>query len=120
MRRVLIPDIGHPSRSEANRKISAVHETEVSPGCLSHRSVRPDFLELFENQEWVARIFRERFVQCTQCAQRFFGWENRTFFKTVDVLSGELPRLVEQQRKAFTICDSTGGRLSVCRHIVLS
>ena len=37
----------------------------------------------------------------------FFAGKNRTFFKTVDVLPSKLPRLVEQQWKLVTICDST-------------
>ena len=40
---------------------------------------------------------------------------HRTFFKTVDVVPGKLPRLVEQQWKLFTICDSTKGRLKLAR-----
>jgi hypothetical protein len=42
-------------------KNSAVHETEVSAACLSDDSRRADLLEPIENQEWVARIFGERF-----------------------------------------------------------
>ncbi len=61
MRGVLVPDIGHPPGGEPDRKNSAVHETEVSAGCLSDDSRRADLLELIENQEWVARIFGERF-----------------------------------------------------------
>ena len=59
MRSVLVPDIGHPPGGEPNRKNSAVYETEVSAGCLSDGGRRADLLELIENQEWIARIFRE-------------------------------------------------------------
>src|SRR5204862_6228385 len=118
MRSVLVPDIGHPPRGEPNRKNSAVHETEVAAVCLSDDSRRADFLELIENQEWIARIFWERFNQGVHRLQRFFAGKNRTFFKTVDVLPGKLPRFVEQQWKLFTICDSTHGRLFVCHHII--
>src|SRR5204863_9966521 len=118
MRSVLVPDIGHPPGGEPDRKNSAVHETEVAAACLSDDSRRADFLELIENQEWVARIFGERFNQGMHRLQRFFAGKNRTFFKTVDVVPGKLPRLVEQQWKLFTICDSTKGRLFVCDHII--
>jgi hypothetical protein len=43
--------------------------------------------------------------------------KNRTFFKRLDVLPSKLPRLVEQQWKLCTICDSTHGRLFVCHYI---
>ena len=43
--------------------------------------------------------------------------KNRTFFKRLDVLPRKLPRPLEQQWKLFTICDSTHGRLFVCRYI---
>src|SRR5262245_3657346 len=118
MRSVLVPDISHPPGGEPDRKSSAVHKTEVSAACLTHHSGRADFLEMIENQEWVARIFRERFNQGMHCLQRFFAGKNRTFFKTVDVLPGKLPRLVEQQWKLLTICDSTHGRFFVCHHSV--
>src|SRR5207248_1833575 len=114
MRSVLVPDIGHPPGGEPDRKNSTVHETEVSTARLSDDSRRADFLELIENHEWVARIFGERFNQGMHRLQRFFAGKNRTLFKTVDVLPGKLPRLIEQQWKLFTICDSTHGRLLVC------
>src|SRR5438132_2445997 len=113
MRSVLVPDIGHPPGGEPDRKNPTVHETEVAAVCLSDDSRRADFLELIENQEWVARIFGERFNQGMHRLQRFFAGKNRTFFKTVDVVPGKLPRLVEQQGKLFTICDSTHGRLKL-------
>src|SRR5206468_12219619 len=115
MRSVLVPDIGHPPGGEPDRKNSTVHETEVAAVCLSDDSRRADFLELIENQEWVARIFGERFNQRMHRLQRFFAGKNRMFFKTVDVVPGKLPRLVEQQWKLFTICDSTKGRLKLAR-----
>src|SRR6188474_2172373 len=118
MRSVLVPDIGHPPGGKPDRKNSAVHKTEVSAICLSDHTRRADFLELIENKEWVARIFGERLNQGIHSSQRFFAGKNRTFFKTVDVLAGKLPRLVEQQWKLFTICDSTQGRLLVCRHTI--
>src|SRR3954470_19491575 len=118
MRSVLVPDIGHPPGGNPDRKSSAVHETEVAAVSLSDDSRRADFLELIENQKWIARIFGERLNQGIHRLQRFFAGKNRTFFETVDVLPGKLPRLVEQQRKLFTICDSTNGRLLVCHHIV--
>ena len=43
--------------------------------------------------------------------------KNRTFLKRLDVLPSKLPRLVEQQWKLCTICDSTHGRLFVCHYI---
>src|SRR5437588_754097 len=52
--------------------------------------------------------------------QRFFAGKNRTFFKTVDVVPGKLPRLVEQQWKLFTICDSTHGRLKLASRPALT
>src|SRR5215831_13747444 len=110
MRSVLVPDIRHPPGGEPDWKSSAVHETEVSAACLSDDSRCADFLELIENQEWVARIFRERFDQGVHRSQRFSAGKNRTLFKTVDVLPGKLPRLIEQQRKRFRICDSTHAR----------
>src|SRR5207253_11213816 len=111
MRSVLVPDIRHPPGGEPDRKSSAVHETEVSAGCLSDDTRRADFLELIENQEWIARIFRERFDQGVHRSQRFFAGKNRTLFKTVDIFRGKLSRLIEQQCKLFTISDSTHGRL---------
>src|SRR3954451_17837848 len=102
MRSVLFPGIGHPPGGETDRKSSAVHETEVSAVCLSDDSRRADFLELIENQEWITGIFGQRFDQGIHRSQRFFIWKNRTRFKTVDVLTGKLPRLIEQQRKLFT------------------
>src|SRR3954447_18429563 len=106
MRSVLVPGIGHPPGGETDRKSSAVHETEVAAVCLSDDSRRADFLELIENQEWVVRILGERFNEGIHPLQRFSAGKNRTFFKTVDVLRGKLSRLVEQQWKSFTICDS--------------
>ncbi len=85
--------------------------------CLSQKDPA-DFLELIENQEWVARIFGERFDQVIHRSQGFFAGKNRTLFKTVNVPPGKLPRLVEQQWKLFAICDSTHGDLFVCCHIV--
>ena len=120
MRSVLVPDIGHPPGGEPDRKNSAVHETEVAAACLSDDSRRADFLELIENQEWVARIFGERFNQSLHRLQRFFAGKNRTFFKTVDVMPGKLPSLVEQQWKLFTICDSTKGRLKLASRPALT
>src|SRR5947207_15018259 len=120
MRSVLVPDIGHPPGGEPDRKNSTVHETEVAAVCLSDDSRRADFLELIENQEWVARIFGERFNQGMHRLQRFFAGKNRTFFKTVDVVPGKLPRLVEQQGKLFTICDSTHGRLKLASRPALA
>src|SRR5215467_4466079 len=116
MRSVLVPDIGHPPGGEPDRKSSTVHETEVSAACLSDDSRRADFLELIENQEWIKGIFRERFDQGIHRSQRFFAGKNRTLFETVDVLPGKLPRLIEQQRKRFTICDSTCRGLMFIRH----
>src|SRR5262249_24091173 len=107
-----------PPGGEADWKNSAVHETEVSAVCLSDHSRRADFLELIENQERIARIFRERFDQGVHRSQRFFARKNRTLFKAVDVLPGKLPRLIEQQRKRFRICDSTHGRVFFCWHTV--
>src|SRR3954466_13453524 len=97
MRSVLVPGIGHPPGGEPDRKTSAVHETEVAAVCLSDDSRRADFLELIENEEWIARIFGERFDQGLHGVQRFFAGKNRTFLKTVDVVPGKLSRLVEQQ-----------------------
>src|SRR5262245_30422992 len=99
---VLIPDIGHPPRGEPDRKNSAVHETEVSTACLTTDRWATDFLQLIENHEWVARIFRERFHQGLHGSQRFFGRKHRTSFTTVNVLRGKLPRLIKQQRQLFT------------------
>jgi hypothetical protein len=62
-------------------------------------------------------IFGERFAQRMHCSQRFFAGKNRTFFKTLDVLPSKLPRLVEQQWELSMICDSSHGRLFVCRYI---
>src|SRR5438874_5262810 len=120
MRSVLVPDIGHPPGGEPDRKNSTVHETEVAAVCLSDDSRRADFLELIENQEWVARIFGERFNQGMHRFQRFFSGKKRPFFKTVDVVPGKLPRLVEQQWKLFTICDSTKGRLKLASRPALA
>src|SRR5262245_47550061 len=118
MRSVLVPNICHPPGGEPDGKNSAVHETEVAPGCLGDHSRRADFLKLVENQQWVAWTFGERFNEGMHRSQGFFARKNRTFFKAVDVMPGKLPRLVEQQWKLFTICDSTHGRLFVCHHIV--
>src|SRR4051794_21045137 len=96
MRSVLVPDVGHPPGGEPDGKNSAVHETEVAAVGLSDDSRRADFLKLIENKEWVARIFGERFNQGIDRLQRFFAGKDWTFFKTVDVLPGKLPRLVEQ------------------------
>ena len=63
MRSVWVPDVGHPPGGEADRKNSAVHETEVAAVCLSDDSRRADFLELIENQEWVARIFGDALLK---------------------------------------------------------
>ena len=46
-----------------------------------------------------------------------FAKKNRTFFKRLDVLPSKLPRLVEQQWKFCTICDSTHGAWFVCHYI---
>src|SRR5262245_45156094 len=116
MRSVLVPDITHPPGGEPDWKNSAVHETEVSAACLGDDSGRTYFLKLVENQEWVARIFRERFDQGIHRSQRFFAGKNRTLFKTADVFPGKLPRFIEQQRKAFRICDWTRGRLFFTHH----
>src|SRR5437764_5311606 len=59
MRSVLVPDIGHLPGGEPARKNSAVNETEVAAACSSDDSRRADFLELIQNQKWVARIFGE-------------------------------------------------------------
>jgi hypothetical protein len=64
---------------------------------LSDHSRRADFLELIENQEWIARIFRERFDQRIHGSQRFFAGKNWMLFETIDVLPGKLPRFIEQQ-----------------------
>ena len=90
----------------------------VAAVCLSDDSRRADFLELIENQEWVARIFGERFYQGMHRLQRFFAGKKPTFFKTVDLPPGKLPRLVEQQWKRFTIRDSTKGAL--CSFAIIS
>src|SRR5439155_21221241 len=96
MRSVLDPDLRHPPGGEPDGKSSAVHETEVSAGCLSDDTRRDDFLELIENQEWINRIFREGFDKGVHRSQRFFAGKNRTLFETVDVLPGKLPRLIDQ------------------------
>src|SRR5262249_4012330 len=111
MRSVLVPDIGHPSGGEPNRKNSAVHETKVSAGCLINGSRRADLLQSIENQEWIAWIFGERFNQGVHRSQRFFAGKNRTFFKATDILPGKLPPPVQQQWKCFKICNATHGCL---------
>jgi len=116
MRSVLVPTIGYPPGGEPDWKNSAVHETEVSAACLGDDSGRADFLKLVENQEWVARTFRERFDQGIHRSHRFFAGKNRTFFKTVDVLPDQLSRLIQQHRKLFRICDWTRGRLFFTHH----
>jgi hypothetical protein len=45
----------------------------------------------------IAAIHLEWFDQGIHRSQRFFAGKNRTLFKTVDVLPGKLPRLIEQQ-----------------------
>src|SRR5206468_11237743 len=75
MRSVLVPNIGHPPGGEPDRKNSPVHETEVSVACLSDDSRRADFLELIENEEWVARIFGGAVQPGHASLATIFRWE---------------------------------------------